>query len=371
MFKPHFFNREQTGFSLVEILVGLAIGMLGVIVMMQVFSLSEARKRNATGSGDAQSNGAIVFYQLQRDIGQAGYGMSSEVVFNCQLTWNVGVANTPIATSVRLAPVTINANTANVPLGDPNTDTLLIMYGAGDGQPQGNIVNAQASNVYTMQMPTSFNVGDRVIAAPKDCGSTTLPIDKITAQDVTTVTTVNGGTAAALYNLGPSPVVLAYAIRGGNLTMCDYMVNDCGLAENVTKPDVWVPIANNIVSLRASYLRNTTLAPLNDVSAIRTYGSGQADLDPSVYPDPKCNWMRTTGVRLALVARSGEFDKEAPSNASNQPKWAEEATLPIIDGTNVLGAGTAAGDWANYRYKVFESMIALRNVTLLGSASGC
>jgi type IV pilus assembly protein PilW len=49
---------HTAGFSLVEIMVGLAIGMLAVIVILQVFALSEGRKRTTTSGGDAQSNGA-------------------------------------------------------------------------------------------------------------------------------------------------------------------------------------------------------------------------------------------------------------------------------------------------------------------------
>ncbi|MCX7179106.1 MAG: prepilin-type N-terminal cleavage/methylation domain-containing protein, partial [Proteobacteria bacterium] len=55
------------GFSLVEIMVGMVIGMLGIIVMMQIFALAEGQKRSTTGGGDAQNTGAIALYGLQRD----------------------------------------------------------------------------------------------------------------------------------------------------------------------------------------------------------------------------------------------------------------------------------------------------------------
>ena len=70
---PH---RPAAGFSLVEIMVGMVIGMLGLIIMMQVFSLSESQKRTTTGGGDAHSNGAIALFGLQRDLRQAGFGVS-------------------------------------------------------------------------------------------------------------------------------------------------------------------------------------------------------------------------------------------------------------------------------------------------------
>ena len=83
------FSSHATGFSLVEIMVGLAIGMLAVIVILQVFALSEGRKRTTTSGGDAQSNGALMLYQLQQEIGQAGYGITAVNLMNCNLRWPV------------------------------------------------------------------------------------------------------------------------------------------------------------------------------------------------------------------------------------------------------------------------------------------
>ena len=59
-----------------------------------------------------------------------------------------------------------------------------------------------------------------------------------------------------LFNLGRAPKILAYAIRGGNLTVCDYAANNCGDANNKDDATVWVPIVSSIVSLRAEYGRD-------------------------------------------------------------------------------------------------------------------
>ena len=70
-------GRVPGGFSLVEIMVALVIGMLGIIVMMQVFAMFEAQKRTTTGGDDAISSGSIALYSLQRDIQHAGWGISA------------------------------------------------------------------------------------------------------------------------------------------------------------------------------------------------------------------------------------------------------------------------------------------------------
>ena len=55
------FRRAAAGFSLIEIMVGLVISMLAIIVVLQVFSVFEARKRVVSNGGDAQTNGTLAF----------------------------------------------------------------------------------------------------------------------------------------------------------------------------------------------------------------------------------------------------------------------------------------------------------------------
>ena len=52
-------SHRQAGFSIVEMMIGLVIGMIAIIVMMQVFSVSEGYKRTTTGGDDAQNTFAI------------------------------------------------------------------------------------------------------------------------------------------------------------------------------------------------------------------------------------------------------------------------------------------------------------------------
>lgn len=364
--KQKFPTPLTAGFSLVEIMVGMVIGMLAIIVMLQVFALSEERKRTTTSGDDAQNNGTITYYQLQRDISQSGYGFSALELFNCNLTWTVA-SGSNLTTPVRLAPVTINPSTSIIPAGDDNTDRILVIYGNTNGEPQGNPINAQTGAVYKVQMPSAFAVGDRVIAAPATC-SGNLTLDRITATTATSVTTTTSAAGAALYNLGPGPSVLAYAIRGGNLTVCDYVVNDCGLAANKDNPAIWLPIASNIVSMKAVYARDAS-SPMDGIP--ETYDQ--------TTPTTGCGWARVSAVRLALVARNSQFDKNVVTNTArnapavvNAPTWERDNITPIIAATGTLGPDTAADEpWKHYRYKVFEGIVPIRNVAWMGVPTGC
>src|SRR5690606_34879090 len=251
---------------------------------------------------DAQVTAAIALHGLERDLAQSGYGFASADLLGCTLRWTLP-AVAPISTPVPLAPVVINPDPAVIPPGDANTDTLLVIYGNGHDQPQGNPVSQVAGSSYTVQMPGSFAAGGRVIASQGACAAALL-LDRITAAPPATTTTVTVGTGVSsvnvLHNMGQAPRILAYAVRSGNLTVCDYLLNDCGLDDGKDDPAVWVPVAGGIVSLRAQYGRDTTLPDMDGI-----LDEGGYDQDT---PADRDGWRRVLALRLALVARSAEYE---------------------------------------------------------------
>lgn len=70
-------RRRQVGMSLVEILVGVLIGMIGVVVIFQVLAVAEQRKRSTVHGGAAQTAGAVALYALQRELQGAGNGIGT------------------------------------------------------------------------------------------------------------------------------------------------------------------------------------------------------------------------------------------------------------------------------------------------------
>lgn len=72
---------RQTGFSLVDVMVGMVLSLLGTIIIFQVFEVSERIKRTTTGGGDAQQNGAAALFALERGVRQAGYGINGQTGF--------------------------------------------------------------------------------------------------------------------------------------------------------------------------------------------------------------------------------------------------------------------------------------------------
>lgn len=338
---PHRF----AGFSLVELMVGIVVAMAAVIVVMQVFKVSEGQRRTTTGGDDASTTGAIALSLLQRDLRQAGQGIANPQLMACQLNLGNG------RSVAQLLPLQINP--AGIPAGDDDTDVLLVSYGSGWGGPEGALIVTQPSAAqYTVGAPQAHQLGDRLIATPATrAAPCALDLTSLSAAPVGNTISValgaNGVAGGMLFNLGRTPRFMAYAVRQGRLTACDFLTHNCASAA----PENWTEVADNIVSLRAEYAIDTT-APTRDLVV-----DSFAQMPPNAqFPGGVCAWSRIYGVRLALVARNRQAearDLDVPA-----PTWAsEEAPIQLAEG------------WQRFRYKTFETTVPLRNMPL--TFTGC
>ena len=73
------------GFSLIELMVAMVIGLIGMIIIFQVFEVSEGIRRTTTSGGDAQQNGTIALYLMQRDLRNAGMGFNDTPYAGCSM----------------------------------------------------------------------------------------------------------------------------------------------------------------------------------------------------------------------------------------------------------------------------------------------
>ncbi|HEY5994757.1 MAG TPA: hypothetical protein VIU46_09190 [Gallionellaceae bacterium] len=111
--KPFSFRsgNRQSGFSLVDVMVGMVLALIGTIIIFQAFEVSEKIKRVTTGGGDAQQNGAQALLALSRAVKLAGYGVNASDV---------------LATPAPV-PLAITTNAATVP------DSITITYRPTNG----------------------------------------------------------------------------------------------------------------------------------------------------------------------------------------------------------------------------------------------
>ena len=336
-------QKHCSGFTLTEVMVGMIIGMLGIIVMMQMFSLSEERKRSTTGGSDAQSNAMIAMDSMQRDIGQSGQGFTNMTLLNCSLLL-------PTAATITLAPVQINH--AAIPSGDPNSSTLLVSYGNANDQPDGYAIQEIAGSAYTVSENSLFNVNDKLVVSPKTCAGVTLSVGNVISKAANKLTLSTSTSGISLFNLGSNPSFRGYRVNNGNLESCDFMASKCQ-ADNQ-----WQNIASGVVSLQVFYGRDSN-------------SDGIVDIFDRATPTTACGWIRTPAIRIAVVARNAQFDR-----TEDQNRGVVTTALPrLSDGTEVDVRKNPDGSdnpvWGNYRYQVYETVIPIRTIAWIGADSGC
>ena len=350
-------RRLSRGFSLIEIMVGLVIAMVGVVIMMEVLLSSEERSRTTGSANDALSTGAVTLHLLGRDLQQAGFAINATSLLNCSLAL-------PSGATVTLAPITVNPDVSIVPAGDANTDRLIVIYGNPTSQPEGNTVSEVTGSDYRVQSPTSFNVGDWFITYPKSCAAA-LAMAKVTARTTSLITATAVNAAAvdgALYDMGKNPRVVAYRIKDAALQSCDFVANDCR-----NEGAHWTAMSGNIASLRAQYGHDTNVGSPD----------GIVDAWDQTSPTSACGWVKTTAVRVALVARSSQYESKIDSTGqrvcdavtgaagTGELSWAGDSGAPLDV------SATAPTTWQCYRYRKFEKIIPTRNVAWMAAQSGC
>lgn len=402
--RRHRSRLAHLGFTLVEVMIALLIGVIGIVIMMQTFAVSEGFKRTATSGTDAQVNGALAMYMMEREVRLAGYGLNALTTMGCG---SVRVWNSTNGTGFDLRLIPFEINPAGVPAGDPNTDTVMVTFGNADSFVSGvqadQPLNTAPSNFVLYSNREGFKNGDlfvsvmpgagagglascvlheatQVPAAAFNCGlppptPTTLVHDQTNyksfangCKPTDSIRNSAGGIRDAggavvpvvrlsqggqLFNLGV-PTIHVFAVRNGNLTMCNWMATDCGNAANY---DV---VVNDIVSLRFVYGMNTTPAvDANPGDGVVTWG--RAPLTGNVFLP-----SRVMSVAIAVTARSGVKEKTNQANAcdatpnAGRPDRTYDWMYQSMAGA-AIDISTSGTDWGCYRYKLFQSRVPVRN----------
>lgn len=109
--------KANAGFSIIDIMVGMVIALLGMIIIFQVFSVSESVRRTTTSGGDALQNGTAAMFMLENSLKQAGYGIFA----------STNIPPLP-ADPANTAPVTITPGATNT-----ISDTVVLTYRPSSG----------------------------------------------------------------------------------------------------------------------------------------------------------------------------------------------------------------------------------------------
>ena len=341
--------RTQTGFTMIELMVGLVIGLLLTLVILQVMTVFEAQNRTTIGSADAQTNGGIALYTIGRDLQIAGFSLlpENESALGCTV---VNFGTTGITD---ISPATITDGVASV--GVSASDTITIRYG---NSLKGGVLNKITAGPVGNNVVVGNNLGCRIndiamVVSGRNCSLTTVtgPPDIATppvpsAPPNTTTITFQNVPAIARPD--------AFVACLGNWSEITYSVSNGNLLRN------GVPILAGVVNLQAQY--GIANAANSNQIAQWVDASGGTWAVPS-----QTDRNRIKALRVAVVARNDNPEATAVTSACSSTTASSPTGLCAWEGSIASPAPTidlSIGDanWQRYRYRVFESVIPLRNV---------
>jgi type IV pilus assembly protein PilW len=353
-------RKTPRGVTLIELMVGLAIGLLATLVIAQVLSVSEGRRRTTVSGSDAQVSGSLALYSLQREIQMAGYGVSASTTgLGCAVRAQRAGTNR----NFTLAPVIITQGGAGAP------DSIEIQSSAKQSYSVPTRVtaahNGATETVFSVATTVGIAVGDVMVAVPPviDVNNWCSVFNVTGVTGVSQISHVTG--ANGPWNQAPGSTIQPASYAAGTflVNVGPFVRRTMSVSANSTLQVTSFDFATvasttedlfpDIVNLKALYAKDTN-------------GDGLADTYDAVTPTTEAGWMQVQGVRLAVVSRSAQMEKENVTFAN--PLW-DVGTTGAVAGSAVCGTSRCVTltvntlpDWQRYRYRVYDTLVPLRNL---------
>ena len=387
-------NRQlQTGFSLIELLVAMVIGLIVSLAVYSVLTNFEGRKRTTTSVNSIDQAGTYALYQLDKKIRSAGSGFSAGIgntkaaatTYGCQINAISGGtqllpktsafpgAFSAISTTIRLVPAIIYDAAAGA--SGVNGDVILTMAGnSGIAEVFTDLTGAASSTQLNLANNMNFKANDLVLVARKPAASTIQPC--LVEQVASGFTAASGGVSVALggtryaatinsinlasyttdtlaVNLGQAPIFEMFAV-GDNNTLFSYdllRTADTTVTAATANPNTLVEGAYQMHAIYGVDTDNNAITPnLTWVAPTGTYASANL-LAGTVAANTLLSTIKA--IKVGLVTRTALLEKNAVSGT----------TVTLFGNTTV--PVTVTLDNPNYRYRVSESVMPIRNALML------
>jgi type IV pilus assembly protein PilW len=368
--------RRMAGMSLMEILIAMAIGLIGIVVITQTYLVNENYKRSTASAGGAQTNGALALYTLERDARMSGWGIAWTTVLGCGgLRWYYEGQgySTPLGgplPAILPAPVVITD-------GGAGPDTLTVFYGSGAERViPATLLATMGSpgDVLQVDNPQGFSAdpGDlALLVQGGTCGM--VQVTDVAAGQLQHVAGPNApynpagggalpafGATSQVFNLG-RPVVNSYSINNNSLQVASLFTANSSTVVPAYTPNP-VTIIDNIVDLQVEYGKDNGLDNGTVENAVFTPNNDIVDRYDNVLPANAVEWQQVLSLRIGILARSEHYVKpDAPGGPCTAtvatPTWGGGQAFPALgDLTNVANPARC------YGYRVFETVVPLRNM---------
>ena len=370
----------MAGLSLMEVMIAMLIGLIGIVVITQVYIVNENYKRSTTSAGGAQTNGALALYAIERDVRMAGWGIAWSSTLGCSsMRWHYNGAYSPemggTLPQILVAPVLIEDGVAN-------PDRITVFYGTNTER----VIPATLSKAIALSTdhlevdnPQGFSdsPGDLLLVTQgATCSLMQLTEADASAgilkheQSPTALFNPGGGNpmpaygaGAQVFNLG-RPVVNIYSISNAQaLQLASLFTATSSTVVQQYTPNPFA-LVEDLVDLQAEYGKDNGIDNGTVASAAYSANDGSVDRYDTTTPANATEWQQVLSMRVGVLARSEFYERPeagspcAATTDANPPTWAA--------GTRDFPALGDLSDPANparcYRYRVFDTVVPLRNM---------
>lgn len=378
---------HSQGFSIVELLVSVVVAMLALMFATQLITGGEQTKQAALGGSDSMQNGMLAMFSISSDANQAGFGLNDPLLAGCDTTMLDSAGYTLMAgasgSAVHPLAAAIIENNGTAPdrISFYSTGGLM---GTGSARLGGAYTGGAALSLAVQ--PYGFLANDVIVVAPESGGGkcslaqlSVLPDLASSAPtlrfDNTADTRFNGAAlggnlfaspGARVFDLGPATKLAfhTWSVKSGFLQLAATDMAGSTGANPAT-------VADNIVSIKAQYGFDTragaAFTPENGTQ-VTQWSNTMIDADLVGGAGSPGDFQRVVALRVAVVARSKAPERPAAGAACSATTTAPTlfgvvqpqnvAAVPVT--VNLAVAGDTI-DWKCYRYRVFETIVPIRN----------
>lgn len=379
---------SAAGFSLVEIMVGMVVGLITIVVIMNSFAAFEGQKRTTSTGSDTQENGLISLQAIESDARSAGYGLITPKGLACTSMnyYENNIVAVGSFANASIAPVAVVDGGA---AGGSDSVTFTAATSPIAGMPSKlNADLPDATNDPYIDNTVGFTIQQDLylVAAPvvsPGVGATAIPCSRLAYTSAPTdANAIYNTSSTTFFPTGGYPMNTGYLINIGSglngaagFVRTQYSVN---ATNDLVATDVShmvaqssVVIASNIVNMQVQYgvaPANTQPGTASPSVNCWTDATGNACNAEQTWNNPSAaDIMRIKAIRIAVVARSSLQEKPSVAGGTCD---ATAASSVISTATGVVSwAGgpavdlaTANANWRCHRYRVYQTIIPLRNV---------
>lgn len=374
-------SSRARGFSIVELMVAVTVGMLAIMFATRLIVNAEQNKAISLGSSDQMQNGMLALFSITEDAAQAGWGMNDNLVAGCNTVFSDtggyalagadrgGVAVTPLA-----AVVIVNnpAGSDQISLNAGSSPS-----GVGSVKVAADYAGANTLSISTAA-PFGFLAGDAILVAPEpangDCA-----LAQLTADPLATTLTFDAGADARynrnalgaafaanqsrVFNLGPARnlALHTWTVQNGVLLLRASNLGGASAAG--------ATVVDNIVALKAQYGFGNGAFTAEFGQQVTQWSNTMVNADGDAVTGGAGDYRAVAAIRVAVVARSKVPEKPDPNTGLCSATTAAPvvfstaspagvAALPVTVGVALAGDTIS---WKCYRYRAFETIIPIRN----------